>query len=232
MSRPTIKASKRKILGRKVKKLRQEGILPANIFGKGIKSQPLQLDKSEFLSVFKKTGETGLVDLVIEKQVARPVLISQIQFNPVTDEPLHVDFHQVNLKEKTTATVEVKLTGEAPAVEKEEGVLVQVLSEVEVEALPTQLPDHLEADISSLKAIDDAVRIKDLKVDKGVEIKAEPEEIVVKISAPVEEEEAPAPAEEEGKEEGEKGEEQGEQGEKKEEGKEEAPAPAEEEKKP
>jgi len=231
MSRSTIKASKRKILGRKVKKLRREGILPANIFGKGIKSQPLQLDKSEFLSVFKKTGETGLVDLVIEKQAPRPVLISQIQFDPVTDEPLHVDFHQVNLKEKTTATVEIKLVGESPAAEKEEGVLVQVLSEVEVEALPTELPDHLEADISSLKAIDDAIRIKNLKVDKGVEIKAEPEEIVVKISAPVKEEEAPAPAEEEGEEEGGKSEEQGEQGEKKEEGKEEAPAPAEEEKK-
>jgi len=232
MNRPTIKANKRSILGRKVKKLRREGILPANIFGKGVKSQPLQLDKSEFLSVFEKTGETGLVDLVIEKQAPRPVLISQIQFDPVTDEPLHVDFHQVNLKEKTTATVEIRLVGEAPAVEKEEGVLVQVLSEVEVEALPTQLPDHLEADISSLKAIDDAVRIKDLKVDKGVEIKAEPEEIVVKISAPVKEEEAPAPAEEEGKaEEGAKGKEQGEQGEKEEKGKEEAPAPAEEEKK-
>ncbi len=196
MVRLKIIAQKRKVLGRKVKALRREGILPANLFGKGIKSQALQLDRKKFMAVFEKVGETGLADLVVGKQKPRPVLISNVQLHPISDEPLHVDFHQVDLKEKTTAAVEIRVIGTAPAVEKEEGVLVQTLSEVEVEALPADLPDHLEADISSLKAIDDAIRVKDLRVDKGVEIKAGANEIVVKISAPVKEEET-APKEEE-----------------------------------
>ena len=203
MARPKVVVQKRKILGRKVKQLRREGILPANLFGKKIKSQTLQVNQKDFLKVFDKAGETGLVDLVIDKQKVRPVLISNVQVDPVTDDPLHVNFHQVNLKEKTVAAVEISLVGKSPAVEKEEGVLVQTLSEVEVEALPANLPDHLEIDISSLKAVNDAIRVKDLKVDKEVEIKAEANEIVAKISALTKEEEVvPQETEAEGEEAG------------------------------
>jgi len=203
MARPKVVVQKRKILGRKVKQLRREGILPANLFGKKIKSQTLQVNQKDFLKVFDKAGETGLVDLVIDKQKVRPVLISNVQVDPVTDDPLHVNFHQVNLKEKTVAAVEISLVGKSPAVEKEEGVLVQTLSEVEVEALPANLPDHLEIDVSLLKAVNDAVRVKDLKVGKGVEIKAEANEIVAKISALTKEEEVvPQETEAEGEEAG------------------------------
>jgi len=195
MARSKVVAQKRKILGRKVKQLRREGILPANLFGKKIKSQALQVNQKELLAVFEKVGETGLVDLAIDKQKPRPVLISNVQLDPATDAPLHVDFHQVDLKEKTVAMVEISLVGKSPAVEKEEGVLIQMLSEVEVEALPVDLPDHLEVDISSLKVIDDAVRVKDIKVGKGIEIKAEANEMVAKISAPTKEEEVAPPQE-------------------------------------
>ena len=198
MARLKVVAQKRKILGRKVKQLRREGILPANLFGKKIKSQALQVNQKELLEVFEKIGETGLIDLVVGKQKARPVLISSFQLNPITDDPLHVDFHQVNLEEKTLVAVPVELIGSSPVVEKDEGTLVQPLLEVTVEALPQKLPDHLEADISTLVKLNDAVRISDLKVGKGVEIKAEKNEIVVKVSALREEEEvAPAPSEEE-----------------------------------
>ena len=198
MARPKVVAQKRKILGRKVKQLRREGILPANLFGKKIKSQALQVNQKDFLKVFDKAGETGLVDLVIDKQKVRPVLISNLQIDPVTDDPLHVDFHQVDLEEKTIVAVPVELIGSSPVVEKDEGVLVQPLLEVTIEALPQKLPDHLEADISALTKLNDAVRVSNLKVAKGVEIKAEENEIVVKVSAPREEEEVPpAPSEEE-----------------------------------
>lgn len=205
-------------MGHKAKKLRREGILPANLFGKKIKSQSLQVNLKEFLKVFEKTGETGLIDLVIDDKETRPVLVGNVQIEPVSDQPLHVDFHQVNLEEKVTVAVPIHLVGEAPAVVRDEGVLVQPLAEVEVEALPTDLPDHLEADISSLDKIDAAVRVADLKVPKGVAVKTAQEEVVAIINPKAKEEEVAPAAEEAVVAEGEKG-------------AEEAPAPAEGEEK-
>ena len=205
-------------MGHKAKKLRREGILPANLFGKKIKSQSLQVNLKEFLKVFEKTGETGLIDLVIDDKETRPVLVGNVQIEPVSDQPLHVDFHQVNLEEKVTVAVPIHLVGEAPAVVRDEGVLVQPLAEVEVEALPTDLPDHLEADISSLDKIDAAVRVADLKVPKGVVVKTVQEEVVAIINPKAKEEEVAPAAEEAVVAEGEKG-------------AEEAPAPAEGEEK-
>ena len=211
-------AQKRELMGHKAKKLRREGILPANLFGKKIKSQSLQVNLKEFLKVFEKTGETGLIDLVIDDKETRPVLVGNVQIEPVSDQPLHVDFHQVNLEEKVTVAVPIHLVGEAPAVVRDEGVLVQPLAEVEVEALPTDLPDHLEADISSLDKIDAAVRVADLKVPKGVVVKTVQEEVVAIINPKAKEEEVAPAAEEAVVAEGEKG-------------AEEAPAPAEGEEK-
>lgn len=216
--REKLTAQKRELAGHKVKKLRREGILPANLFGKKIKSQSLQVNLKEFLKVFEKTGETGLIDLVIDDKETRPVLVGNVQIEPVSDQPLHVDFHQVNLEEKVTVAVPIHLVGEAPAVARDEGVLVQPLAEVEVEALPTDLPDHLEADISSLDKIDAAVRVADLKVPKGVVVKTVQEEVVAIINPKAKEEEVAPAAEEAVVAEGEKG-------------AEEAPAPAEGEEK-
>jgi len=198
-------AQKRELMGHKAKKLRREGILPANLFGKKIKSQSLQVNLKEFLKVFEKTGETGLIDLVIDDKETRPVLVGNVQIEPVSDQPLHVDFHQVNLEEKVTVAVPIHLVGEAPAVVRDEGVLVQPLAEVEVEALPTDLPDHLEADISSLDKIDAAVRVADLKVPKGVVVKTVQEEVVAIINPKAKEEEVAPAAEEAVVAEGEKG---------------------------
>lgn len=189
-------AEKRTVIGRKVKALRREGILPANLYGRGVKSCALQLNYRDFLSVFEKTGESGLIDLAVGKaKTAWPVLVGDIQTDPVTDNILHVDFRQVDLTKKTVVSVPIELVGEAPAAETGEGVLIQTLAEVEVEALPEELPDHLEADVSSLKKIDDAIRVSDLGVKSGIVIKADQEEVVAKIEPPTKEEE-PTPVEE------------------------------------
>ncbi|MDD3679574.1 MAG: 50S ribosomal protein L25 [Candidatus Shapirobacteria bacterium] len=197
MARLKLTANKRTITGRKVKTLRQEGILPANLYGQGIKSQSLQVSYQDFVKVFKKTGESGLIDLVIGgTKSARPVLVGDIQTDPVTDKILHVDFRQVDLTQKTIVTVSIELVGGAPAVESGVGILIQPLLEVEVEALPEDLPDHIDADVSSLKEINDAVRVADLKISSKVTIKADQDEMVAKIEAPAEEEEEVTPAEE------------------------------------
>ena len=109
-----LKAEKRKVEGRKVKTLRREGILPANVYGKDVKSLSIQVSLKEFSKVFKEAGETGLVEIEIGKE-KRPVLVNNIQYDPVTDLPLHVDFHQVDLKKKTTASVPIEFVGDAPA---------------------------------------------------------------------------------------------------------------------
>lgn len=197
MATRKLTAQKRSVFGRKIKGLRRAGILPANIFGKKIKSLAVQVKQDEFDKVFAEAGETGLVELKVGDAV-HPVLIHNLQTNPVTDQPLHADFLEVNLKEKVTATVPVELVGEAPA-EKEGGVIVQQMHEVEVEALPTDLPEKIEVDISLLSEIDQAIKAGELKVDKTkVEVKEDPERIVVSVAPPAKEEEvSPPPAAEE-----------------------------------
>lgn len=200
----SLKCEKRKVLGRQVKKLRREGILPANIYGKEIKSQAVQLTRIDFMKAYQEAGETSLVELEVGgKKPGLPVLIHSPQVDPVTGDFLHVDFHRVSLKEKVTTMIPVELVGKAPAAESGEGVLITILSELEVEALPTDLPDKFEVDISKLEKIDDAVRIKEIKVDKKkVAILANENQIVVKIEKPIEEEEV-KPVEEEAPVEGE-----------------------------
>lgn len=205
MQKNILKAEKRKVLGRKVKKLRRGGVLPANIYGKKIKSLAIKLPSVDFEKVYKAIGETGIVKIIIGKQ-KRAVLVSNVQLDPVTDKPLHVDFHQVDLKEKTTADVPIELVGKSPAEKQSLGTVVQYIDEIEVEALPKDLPDKFEIDLSKLTEVDQAVQVKDLTVDKKkVEVKTEAEQIIVKVEPPRKEEKvAPPPPEEEVPEEAEK----------------------------
>lgn len=191
-------AEKRKVRGRKVKILRREGILPANIYGKKVKSLAVQTELKSFLAAFKKTGETSVLGLKVKgEKKSRPVLIHNVQFDPVSDQPLHADFYQVDLKEKVTTEVPIELVGESPAAKEKTGILIQPLTEVEVEALPTELPDKLELDISGLKEVDDAVTVADLKIPKEVKVLIPEKEILAKIEPLAKEEVVAAPPEEE-----------------------------------
>ena len=197
MSKNTLKAEKRKIFGRKIKSLRREGILPANIYGKKVKSLAIQFPQKGFNEVYKEIGETGILEIMIGKE-KKPVLVHNVQVDPVTDVPLHVDFLQINLKEKVTADVPIELIGESPAEKRGLGTVVQYLNEIEVEALPAKLPEKFEVDLSGLKEVDDSTMVKDLKVDtKTVEIKTDIEQMIVKVEPPQKEEEVIAPPAEE-----------------------------------
>lgn len=184
MEKIILKAKLRKLVGRKVKLLRKEGSLPANIYGKKIKSESIQIDLKEFLNVYKKVGDTGLFYIN-----ERPVLVANIQKDPVTDIVLHIDFHQVDLKEKVEAKVPVEISGESPAEKQGIGTVVQYINEVEVEALPTDLPEKFVVDISKLTEVDQAIFVKDIKVDKSkVEIRTDVESILAKVEPPQKEE--------------------------------------------
>jgi len=192
MTKLTLKAEERKMTGRKVRRLRKEGILPANIYGKNVKSVSIQVTHTDFLSVYKDAGETGIVEITLGGKT-RPVLVNDLQVDPVTEAVLHVDFFQVNLKEKVTANVPVELIGESPAEKQRLGTLVQQLDEIEVEALPTNLPDKYEFDVSGLAEVDATVTVGDLKAIKDVEILTDKEQIVAKVEPLREEEEEPVP---------------------------------------
>ncbi len=195
MTKVTLSVDKRTVTGRKVALLRREGILPANIFGKKTESVAVQLPMDKFKEIFKQAGETSIVYLTVgDEKKSRPVLIANIHRHPVTSEPLHVDFHQVDLTEKTTATVPVVLVGESPAEKDKGAVIVQIMSELEVEALPADLPDKLEVDIATLTETGQSKAVKDIVIDKEkVTIKAEPDEVIVTAQEP-QKEEAPAAA--------------------------------------
>lgn len=198
MQKKELNADIRKITGRKIKNLRAQGLLPANVSGKKTKSEAIQVNLKEFKKVFDEAGETGLVELKIGSDT-RPVLIHNIQRNPVSDEYIHADFLQVDLKEKVEAEVPVELTGESPAEKQSIGTVVQYLNEIKVEALPTDLPEKFVIDISVLSEVDQAVYIKDIKVDKSkVDVKDGPEEIVVKVEPPQKEEVVEVPVAVEG----------------------------------
>ena len=183
MTKLTIKYKKRELFGRKVKRLRKEGLIPANIFGKKIKSEAITLEAKEFREIFEKAGETQIIDLQ-----GKPVLVSNLQIDPVTSDYIHVDFRQVDLTEKITAKVPIEVLGESPAEKQNIGTVVQQLSEIEVSALPTDLPEKIEIDATILTEVDQAIYVKDLKIDKKVTVKTDPESIVVKVEPPIKEE--------------------------------------------
>jgi large subunit ribosomal protein L25 len=182
MQKISLQANTRTIFGKQVKSLRRQGLLPVTIYGKKIKSESLQVDAKDFAKTFKKVKETGLVDLKIGEKEGRPVLIHNLQKDPVSGLVLHADFYQVDLKEKVKTMVPVVATGDSRAVIDNKGVLLHILSEVEVEALPTDLPEKIEVDVSSLVDVDQTIFVKDLVLDKvKIEILTNQEEVVFKI---------------------------------------------------
>jgi len=200
MDKISLTVQKRTVSGRRVNALRREGLVPANVFGKKIKSFAIQASLKDFEEVLRRAGETGIVELSIKngkKAEGASVLISNVQKDPVTDLPIHVDFRQVDLKEKIEAQVPIEFSGESPAEKTGIGTVVHYVNEVSVEALPTNLPEKFEVDISSLVEVDQAVLVKDLKYDKAkVSVKDDPEKIVAKVEPPQKiEEAAPVPEE-------------------------------------
>jgi large subunit ribosomal protein L25 len=190
MQKYILKAEKRTVLGSKVKQLRRTGVVPANLFGKTIDSQAIQVNGVEFNRVFKEAGETSLIWVTVAgEDKERPTLVTSVHFNPVTGDKLHVDFHQVNLKEKVTANVPVEIIGESELITTNLAVLSQSLNEIEIEALPTEIPESIVFDISSLKEIGDQLLVSDAKVGAEVEIKTDPDQMVVSLQEPQKEEE-------------------------------------------
>lgn len=194
-----LKAERRKILGKKVKKLRKKGLLPAVIFGRDLKSIPISLDTQAFRTIYAQAGESTLVDLSLDGKNPQKVLISDVTIDPISDDFLHANLHQIDLAEEITTEIPLHIVGQSPVVESGEGILLSLLSEIEITCLPQNLPSEINVDISGLEKIDDAIAVKELAVDlTKIKINADPEELVLKIDyAQMEEEIEEKVAEEE-----------------------------------
>lgn len=193
----TITVEPRTVLGRAVKKLRSEGLLPANIFGRNLESKSIQLNSKDFAKLFKQVGESALFYLQLAGS-EHPVLVKEITRHPVTGQLLHVSFQQVDLKQKVTTKVPVELVGESPAQKDGLGVLLQQADSIEIEALPTDIPEKIELDISTLIEVGSALHVSDISVNTSkVTIITEPETTIVQIAPLAKEEvvEVAAPAE-------------------------------------
>jgi large subunit ribosomal protein L25 len=176
-------ANKREITGKAARRLRHQGRLPAVVYGDHTAASSIDLDAHEFDRVFSRTGKTQLIDLVIEDGRPSKVLVKEVQLSPRRNTALHVDFHQVSLREKLQVDVPIVVSGEAEPVKAGEADVLQVLHALRVECLPTDIPDAIEVDVSGLDHVDAGIRVSDLNLPSGVTAVVDPEELVVKLAA-------------------------------------------------
>jgi large subunit ribosomal protein L25 len=205
MKRHELEVSKREVTGKKVRFLRRQGLVPANIYGHGIDSTAINVDTRSLKHLLAHAGKTDLISLKLDSSKDPvKVLMREVQRNPLTDEPLHVDFYQVRMTEKIKAEVPIVFVGEAPVLKKiKNSSLLHLLDSVDIEALPDDLPHNFEVDVSHLEELSDAIHVKDISLGRGITLLSDPEQMVVKVAeARKEEEIVPAVAEAELVEEG------------------------------
>ena len=181
----------RTVLGAKVRALRNSGYIPAVLYGKGQETISLQVPTKEFGRVFKEAGESTLVYVNVNGH-SYPTIIHDVAKDPVKDHVIHADFYKVSLTEKIKTKVPVVFVGESPAVKDLAGIFVRNVNELEVEALPQNLPHEISIDISSLKNFGDQILVKDINLGPDVHLEAEPDSIVATVQEPKSQEELDA----------------------------------------
>ncbi len=178
-----MKVANREILGKKVKHLRRQGITPVHVFGHGIESLALQCDTKELERVLGQAGQTRLVNLKLAKEKKpRTVVVREFDRDWRRGELVHVDFYQVRMEEKIRLEIPVVLIGEAPALKSKTNMLDHALGTLTVECLPAKIPGRIEVDISYLAELDQAIRVKDITLDKDITVLNNPDLVVAKIS--------------------------------------------------
>jgi large subunit ribosomal protein L25 len=189
MEKIVLKATRRDVVGKKVKALRREGILPAVIFGYGLEATPIQMDLREITKILASVGSSTLVTVDLDgKEFA--VLVRERQRDIIYRTLSHIDFQAVSMTETVRAQVRILIGDkEAPAVEKYGAIINTGLDVLEIECLPQNLPDHIDVDVSSLVEIGDSILVKDIPLAEGIHVLDDPEDLIVVASAPISEEE-------------------------------------------
>lgn len=186
-----LNAQKRTVIGGGLGKLRRDGFIPSVLYGKNQETLSLQVPVKDFHKVFESAGESTLVYLNVDGQTY-PTIIHDVTTDPIKDNVLHADFYKVRLDEKIKTMVTVIFEGESPAVKDLGGIFVRNINELEVEALPQDLPHELTVDISGLKAMGNQILVKDIKLPEKVELTASADDVVATVQEPISEEELKA----------------------------------------
>lgn len=185
MEKIQLKTAVREIVGRDSNNLRKAGSIPAVLYGHNVGNLNLSVNAIDFEKVLRKAGESTIIELDMADGAKKNVLIQEVQYHYLNSQPIHVDFFEVSMTEKLTATVPIEFIGESHAVKALGGTLVKMLTEVEVECLPADLPQHFEVDITALNDFSAMITVADIPHDSAkVEIKADTEEAVAKVQEP------------------------------------------------
>ena len=182
-----INAQKRNVTGKQVKALRRQGLLPGVIYGRHIEAFPIQMDAHDASLILDKLTASSLITINVDGEKYN-VLMRDRQRDVIFGDLLHVDFLVVSLTEKLRATIELKLAGEAPVADNPEVVITQVLNAIEIEALPQDLPEVIEVDISTLETVDDEITVADLDLGEKITILTDPNEAIVSVGYVAQEE--------------------------------------------
>jgi len=172
----------------KAKNLRKEHLIPAEYYGHGVKNMSLQMDYQAFRKLYKKAGSNTVIDLEIDGEGMKNVLIHNVSSHPVTDAYTHVEFINVRMDEEVTTTIPIRLEGQAPAVKDLAGILIQNLDGIEVTCLPKDLVHEIVVDIAGLVDFNSSITVADLKIPVGITVLDEPDASVAYVTEPQEEE--------------------------------------------
>jgi len=181
----SLSAKTRTDFGKRTKAIKNQGIIPGVVYGPGVKNVNVQVEEKEFIKVFRKAGESSLIELSIEgEKEKKPVLVHEIQKDPLSDSIIHIDFFQASLKEEVEVAIPLIFEGVAPAEKDLGGTLNKNISEIEVKALPQNLPHEIKVNVDSLKTFEDHILVKDLVIPANVEVLKKPDEIVASVLPP------------------------------------------------
>ena len=184
-----IEAQKRTSFGKKVKQLRRDGWIPAEIYGRGIDNVSVQINAKNLNRVLDEAGATHLISIQVDRGSPVQTLARNLQYSPVKRDLLHVDFYAVVMTEKVSVSIPIHVIGDNPLIEDEKGTLVHALNDIEIEALPGNLPESIEVDISGLTEFNETITVAELTVPEGVTLLVNPDVMVLTIQPPRSEEE-------------------------------------------
>jgi len=205
VEREELKAKRREVAGKRVRFIRRQGMIPANLYGPNLESISLEIETAPLRRMLTKVGRNALINLKVDHdKKSRMVMVRDIQHDPLTDALLHVDFFQPVMTHKIKADVPLQFIGEAPAARSRRAIMIESMTMLHVEALPADLPRHIEVDLSVLRELEEAIHVRDIRPPEGVEILSDPDQVIVKVmeaKAEVVEEAAAAEAEVVGEEE-------------------------------
>lgn len=198
MEKPSLALETRSVVGKKVKRLRAQGLLPATLYGKGVEALSVQTDEKTFGLLYRQIGRSTLIELTIPGQPNQSAFIHAIQRHPVSRRIIHADLRVVDLKVAITVDVPIRLVGENTAVEKGEATLNQQHATLHIQALPADVPQSIDIDLTEL-SFGHEVRVRDLTIPAGVTVLTDADDVVVSLTETrgiaAEEEAANAPSE-------------------------------------